>query len=184
MKGLVVAAGILAALALQPAAAQSKRGAALKDFFGEYVGKAVTRKPAARDTRGKRNRQANVVIRPAGQGGFRITWVTIRRVSVLGAKRKTRFTEMTFLPAGKPNRWRATLSKPLAQGGPLALAALSGRTLTIHVLALDSRGRLHAATYLRSLSRTGLHLVFRRGLNSLQVRRVAATLKRVKRTRN
>ena len=128
----------------------------------------------------KKDREANVVIKPAGQGGFSITWVTIRRVSALGKRRATRFTEMTFVPAGKTNRWRWTKNKPLADGGPTAVAALSGRTLTIHVLALDGRGRLHAATYLRTLSRSGLHLVFRRGLNSLQVRRVAATLKRRK----
>ena len=88
---------------------------------------------------------------------------------------------MTFVPAGKANRWLWNRNKPLSDGGPMAIAALSGRTLTIHILALDRRGRLHASTYLRTLSRTGLHLVFRRGLNSLQVRRVAATLKRVRR---
>lgn len=183
MKRLIFAAAAATALMSMPAHAQSgKTGgqASIKDFFGEYVGKAISRKPAGGDGRGKKDREANVVIKAAGQGGFSITWVTIRRVSVFASKRETRFTEMTFAPAGKANRWRWTKNKPLADGGPMAFAALSGRTLTIHVLALDGRGRLHAATYLRTLSRTGLHLVFRRGLNSLQVRRVAATLKRRK----
>ena len=182
MKGMVVAAAV--ATALMSASAQAQSGkpdkASIKDFFGEFVGKAITRKRPNNTTQGKKDRQANVVIKPTGQGGFTITWVTIRRVTFFGDKRKTRYTEMTFAPAGKANRWRWTKNKPLAGGGPLALATLSGRTLTIHILALDGRGRLHAATYLRTLSRTGLHLVFRRGLNSLQVRRVAATLKRLK----
>ncbi len=181
MKRIAVVAAALIAVASAPAHAQSGKGSrtTLKDFFGEYVGTGITRKSGPKSSQ-KRDRKANVVIGPAGTGGFKITWVTIRRVSVLGARRKTRFTELTFVPAGKPNCWRAKGNKPLAEGGPMAIATLDRKTLAVHVLALDRRGRIHAATYLRTLSRTGLHLVFRRGLNSLQVRRVAATLKRIK----
>jgi hypothetical protein len=184
MKGFAFVVAAAAAVALttadtRPASAQSSKGATLKNFYGEYVGTGITRKGRRAGTQ-KRDRKANVMIEPSGGGGFKITWVTIRRTSVLGPKRKTRFTQLTFIPTGKTNRWRAKGNKPLDQGGPMAIATLDRKTLTVHVLALDRRGRIHAATYLRTLSRTGLHLVFRRGLNSLQVRRVAATLKRIK----
>ena len=180
MRLVFLAAALLIAAASAPAHAQSGKGSAkIKDFFGEYVGTGITRK-RGRTSSQKRDREANVMIAPAGAGGFKVTWVTIRRTSVLGPKRKTRFTQLTFVATGKPNRWRAKGNKPLAEGGPIAIATLDRKTLSVHVLALDRRGRIHSATYLRTLSRTGIHLVFRRGLNSLQVRRVAATLKRIK----
>lgn len=185
MKGHAIAAmagafAILATGAAPSVQAQTNRAnPGIKAFYGEFVGRGVTKNRRTAPV-GKRDRQANVVISGTPGGGFKITWVTIRRVSVLSDRRKTRYTELTFVPTGQPNRWRATISKPITEGGPTALAALHGRTLTVHVMVIDKRGRLHAATYLRTLSRTGMHLVFRRGINALQVRRVAATLQRIK----
>jgi hypothetical protein len=158
-----------------PAAAQDK--AKIDAYYGSYVGSAVTRN-TGQYSLAIRNRDLDVTVAPAANGGFRMTSVVNARRGFIGGRVKRYTYDLTFVPGDKPNSWRATTSKPLAEGGPVILARLDRRGLHIYIAAFDKDGRLEVGVYTRKLVRAGMmELRYHRAVDGRTVRVVVGNLR-------
>ena len=133
----------------------------LDDFFGRFVGTAITQSNYPTGTDMFRNRDLDVEIKPVADGAFSIDWTTVIRGRRSDDIRR-RSQSITFTPTGKPNLWRGSESADLLDGGAYSWARLDGRTLYVYVLALGEEGGLDAAVYIRQLIRDLMALQFRR----------------------
>jgi hypothetical protein len=161
-----------------PAAAQDV--AKIDTYFGSFVGSAVTRN-AGTYSYAVRDRDLDVSIAATAGGGFKLTSTFVARRGFIrgGAKRAT--TSLTFVPGDRPNSWRATTSKPLAQGGPTILARLNAQGLHVYVATFGKDGKLNTAVYSRKIFQAGrMGLRYHRAVDSRTVRSVFGTLSRQK----
>ncbi len=175
-------------LVSSPAPAQQKPGSdktdktetvrvTIKDFYSRFVGRGVTKSHGAKHY-GLADRDLDVVIEAAPNGGFKLTWTTIRRKSK--AKRKTT-QSIEFVSAGLPNRWKAKTAGDLLAGKPVIWARLAEARLYVYVVVTNPKtGRFQAAVYVRELVEDGMQLRFRRVRDGAPARSVVAYLKRVK----
>ena len=188
-KWLLVAAALL--LSFAPVQAQNKPAdntgkadreekvrVTIKDFYGRYAGRGVTKSHGAQHY-GLANRDLDVQIEAAPNNGFKLTWTTIRRKRNKAKRQTTQTVE--FVPAGSPNRWKAKDSGELLSGKPVVWARLAGARLFVYVVTTEPKsGRFHAAVYVRELVQDGMQLRFRRVRDGAPARAVIAYLKRVK----
>ncbi len=171
------AGGLLLALAVGSWTGGA-RAAEIKDFVGEYEGTAITVMRQAYGLESVRNRDMDVWITADDAGGFKITWKTTFLGRWSGDEKKVRTTSLTFVPAGKPGMWRATVSGDPLAGKPLIWAALEDKSLTVNVVQVSESGSLATATYVRSLTKEGLKLEFRATHDGTRLRRIVGWLKR------
>lgn len=164
------------ALVALPTAAVAKTPT-IKAFFGHFAGKGITKSSAA-EYYGLNNRDMDVTIADTGNGGFRVSWKTIRRRKK-GAKKAS--TVMNFIPAETKGLWRAKKSGDMLAGKRMAWARIEGRALLVYVAGIRKQtGRLHLSIYSRRLAPAGLYLQFRRIEEGRPVRFVEALLKRTR----
>jgi hypothetical protein len=161
-----------------PAAAQDV--AKIETYFGSFVGSAVTRN-AGMQSYQVRNRDLNVSIAATADGGFKLTSTYVARRGFFGGGAKRSTTSLTFVTGGRPNSWRATTSRPLAEGGPTILARLNARGLHVYVATFGKDGKLNTAVYSRKISRAGgMELRYHRAVDGFTVRSVFGRLSRQK----
>ena len=157
---------------------EEKAPISIKDFFGRYAGRGVTRSQGALHY-GLADRDLDVQIEAAPNNGFKLTWTTIRRKEKKSKRRTTQTVE--FLATDKPNRWKAKGSGELLSGKPTIWARLEGPRLFVYVVATDPEtGRFHASVYVRELVQDGMQLRFRRVRDGAPARAVVAYLRRIK----
>ena len=146
---------MLLCLAAGPGAfAQQK--ATVADFAGPWVG----RSEAGSD----RERATTLLIEPAAEGAFQITWASFEADPPGSGHVTARERKLTFRPSKAPGIWLANPSSDpfdtLA-----AWAEIEGRTLNVSTVALRPDGRLERQSYKRTLTQDGLALSYRRWLD-------------------
>ncbi|MCW5751502.1 MAG: hypothetical protein KIT81_10190 [Alphaproteobacteria bacterium] len=138
------------------------RDAPLGAFFGRWSGNAISESETSIYFQ-LTARDLDVSIQPAEGGGFRIAWTTVTRQR--GDPRNPRIerksSEITFLPAGRPNVWRqANPADPIE--APYAWAAIRGNTLSVTQIAIGEDGGYELQVYNRTLTGGVMELGFSR----------------------
>ena len=169
---LVIAGGKLAA-------------AELADFFGTYVGNAHElgdTEPMARDM--------DIVIEPFHDAGFQIHWITVTKVDgrrdVPGVERTVQsvFFEPAedrslFVEVEADNPFREREAKLPMLGHPVRWASLADDTLQVYSFVVLEDGRYELQIYNRTLTETGLEIIFRRFDDGELVRQIKGNTVRV-----
>jgi hypothetical protein len=150
-------------------------------FYGQYIGNTNSKcdKNAA-------PRNLDVIIRPYKRG-FTVEWTTtIHKPS--GKTKQANFS-INFKSMGKGGLYRSAMrvnafghevpNDPL-QGAPYIWSVLSGKTLTVHSLMIFGNGDYEIQTYIRTLTRDGMDVVFSRIRNGEKKKNLCANLKRIK----
>ena len=167
MRATTIAAFTILLSTLQPAAAQD--ATEIGTYFGAYKGIGVTINAGTRYK--VQNRDLDVAIAAAPNGGFGLTSTVIARGGFIGRSTKRSSHTLVFVPGGQPRLWRAATSKPIAAGGPTILARLNARGLHVYVMAFDKAGRLHTSVYRRWFrDKRTMVLVYRRTRSGRNVR--------------
>jgi hypothetical protein len=152
------------------------------DFFGRYVGQAVS--VSGEDDLSKRD--ISVEIENAGRGAFIVTWMTFTRRDDGSRKRKS--YSITFRASPRTGIYSSAMRSdkfgnavPLdpMTGEPYVWARIHGKTLTIHALHITEGGGYELQTYDRTLTPQGLDLRFSRIRNGKILKEITGRLARV-----
>jgi hypothetical protein len=149
----------------------------IKAFFGSFGGSGIA---DGEDTvyLGVTQRDLDVRIAAAGDGGFTVSWTTVLRVGgdAQNPEVRRRATSMTFRPGPRPGLFTAADNGDPLQGGMLSWARLSRSTLTIHQFSVREGGQHDIQTYARTLTGSGMDLVYTRVVDGERQRRVRGKL--------
>lgn len=160
-------------------AAASAAGPAvdIKAFYGQFVGSGFADGDDAAYF-GMTQRDLDVQIAPSTDGGFTLAWTTVLRQGgdpkAPDVRRRT--ATVTFLPGPRPGLFRATDNGDPLTGGILSWAHIARSTLTMHQFSVLPDGRHEIQTYARTLSGTGMDLVYTRVVDGERQRRVRGKL--------
>ena len=173
MRALVTIAVLLIAC-LGPAAAETP---AIKPFLGQFTGTAVMKnRDAVFFGTVARDLDTRIV---ETADGFRITWITRQADdSAERSKRRPRESTFDFVPAGRPNIFKAVQSGDVAAGQPYAWARIEGRTLVVYVMEIAGNGTPAMATYTRTVAGDEMTLTFMSTRDGEPMRVVSGKLKR------
>jgi len=149
----------------------------IKAFHGAFGGSGFVDANEA-DYFGMTQRDLDVRIEPSGDGGFTVAWTTVVRE---GGDPKTpkvrrKATSLTFVPGPRAGVYRALDNGDPLAGGTTSWASIAGRTLTVRQLSIRSDGRYDIQVYARTLSGTGMDLVYTRVVDGENRRRVRGKL--------
>src|SRR5258708_10256075 len=161
----------------KPPPSTAGRAVDIKAFFGRFAGGGFAEGDDAAYF-GMTERDLDVQIAPAADGGFTLAWTTVLRQGgdpqAPDVRRRT--ASMTFMPRPRAGLFQAAdNSDPLA-GGMISWAHISRTTLTVHQFGLLADGRHDVQTYARTLSPTGMDLVYTRVVDGERQRRVKGKL--------
>jgi len=162
------------ALLLVPAGSQAVE---LGAFYGKFQGMGV-----AEDAESiyfeTTVRELTLEIRPAGNG-FEIAWSTAfnKGGDPNAPKRKERSASVSFIPSGKPGVYVSNNTSPFE--GPVWWAAFKGQTLFTYMMQVDDEGRWLVQQYERTLTGSGMELVFSRHRDGEDLRTVKGRLNRL-----
>ena len=171
MRTLATIAVLLLAY-IVPAAAETP---AIKPFIGQFSGTAVMKNRDAVFF-GTMARDLDTRIAETAEG-FRVTWIT-RQADDERGKRRPRETSFDFVPAGRPNIFKAVQSGDVAAGQTYAWARIEGRTLVVYVMEIVANGTPAMATYTRTIAGDEMTLTFMATRDGEPVRVVSGKLKR------
>jgi len=172
----VILAGLFGLACAVGAAAQAQT-VDMNAFFGRFEGMGV-----AEDAESiyfeTTVRELAVEIRPSGNG-FQIYWSTQFKKGGDPSAPKAKLREATidFLPTPQPGIFASTDRDPF--GKPMWWAALRGQTLHTYMMQIDAEGRWIIQKYARTLTGTGMELMFERYRDGEDVRSVKGRLNRV-----
>jgi hypothetical protein len=174
--GLAGGAAMLAAT-LAATLAMAADALSVKAFFGTYQGGGVAEN---RDSVyfSTTARDFDVTIGPAGEG-FRIAWTSVLRRGGTPEKPEARRNSATrtLSPAGRPGVYRCDDSgDPLAGDRALCWARIHGRTLSMYLMAVNEDGVYELQQYDRTLSGSGMTLVFKSMRDGDELRTVTGQL--------
>jgi hypothetical protein len=149
----------------------------IKAFFGSFAGSGVSDGDDVAYF-GVTQRDLDVRISAAADGGFTVAWTTVLREGgdPKAPNVRRRATTMTFTPGPRPGLFRATDNGDPLTGDMLSWARISGTTLSIHQFTVLADGRHEIQTYDRTLSGTGMDLVYTRVVQGDRQRRVRGKL--------
>lgn len=152
----------------------------IEDFYGVYEGSTVADNKA-----GLSVRDLDVVIEPADDDGFRVTWTTTKYSAQLSPKHKTYTIEFNrtardgvYSSAMRRDMFGNQIPLDPFKGEPFVWAALRGSTLTVYALLITEDAGYELQTYDRTLTDTGLHLEFSRIREGLHLKYITGDLKR------
>jgi hypothetical protein len=166
----------LVAAIVAPTRSGAEGAAGIKDFFGRFVGQGVAKNRDNLDF-ARTMRDLDTFIEPAGADGFTVKWTTVIR-DVEGGRKID--NSLTFVPAGKPNVFKANDAGDPVAKGQYAWARIDGRTLVVNVLEVGEEGQGRWQVYERRLTGDGMELTYRRLDHSGALRIVSGKLKRQK----
>ena len=173
MRALLTAAFLLIALVV-PTVAETP---AIKPFVGHFTGTAVLKNRDAVFF-GTTARDLDTLIVETAEG-FRITWTTRQADDAAErGKRRARESTFDFVPAGRPNIFKAVQSGDAASGQTYAWARVDGRTLVVYVMEIVGNGTPAMATYTRSIAGDEMTLTFMLTRDGEPIRVVSGKLKR------
>jgi len=178
LTGPLVVLGVIGAITIGIPRAADAETVAIDAFFGVWHGNAISESEISANFR-LTSRDLNVEIRPAPEqaGAFTLEWTTVRRQTGDPSKPKETIKAQTatFLPAGKPNVWKAEDSDdPLGAG--YVYARVHEQTLTVYSVEAAADGSLEVQIYNRTLSGLGMELTFTRLIDGQQIRSVKGRL--------
>jgi|GEM_PF-1003751 len=159
-----------------PPAATPSRTLDIKAFTGSFAGSGVA---DSEDTAyfGVTQRDLDVRITTTADGGFTIAWTTVLRTgSDAQPVVRRRATTMTFRPGPRPGLFTASDNSDPLQNGMISWARISRSTLTIHQFSVREGGQHDIQTYARTLTGTGMDLVYTRVVDGERQRRVRGKL--------
>jgi hypothetical protein len=149
----------------------------IKAFYGSFGGKGFAEGGDA-GYFGMTERDLDVRIEDAANGAFRVTWTTVLRDSSdpkLPHLRRRQAT-LTFVPGASPGVYQASENGNPLSGGTVSWANITRTTLTVHQFTVLPDGRHDVQTYARTLSGSGMDLVYTRIVDGEKQRRVKAKL--------
>jgi hypothetical protein len=146
-------------------------------FFGSFAGNGLA-DGADVAYFGVTQRDLDVKISPAGSGGFTVAWTTVLRDggNPKAPNIRRRATAITFEPGPQPGLFHATDNGDPLAGGVLSWASVSGNTLKVHQFSVLPDGHHEIQTYARTLSGTGMTLIYTRAIEGDRQRRVRGQL--------
>ena len=160
MKRLLMLAAVALVMVVTPGGSRAAADLPIAAFFGTFTGGGVAEN---RDSIyfAVTARDFDVVIRPEG-AGFRIDWTSVIRRGGDPARPDIRRKKTTkiLVPAGAPGVFRGTGSGDPLAGGELCWARIAGNTLKIFLMMVDKAGIYELQQYDRTLSGTGMQLIF------------------------
>ena len=139
-------------------------------FYGRYQGTAIAHDPRAMAF-GFDQRDFDVEI-GAANGGFLVAWTTVMHAT-RGKEIKRNDARIVFEPSGRPGIYIQQAS-PSARSRGLSWASISGRALTVRVVAILDDGTYEVQTYERTLAKDGLQLLFRSDRNGTIIKLASA----------
>ena len=167
---------LFAVLAIDGALAADAR---ISAFSGSYQGSGVA------DGRDSvyftiTARDLDVTIKTEG-GNFEISWTTVTHNGGPSARpqRKTDKVAFAQLDAKTPNVFRALTAGDPMTGQPYYWARIAGQTLTVYALIVAPNGVYDLTSWSRTLTPTGIDLVFRRQRDGEAMRVVKGKLAKV-----
>ncbi len=140
-------------------------------FYGHYQGTAIANDPRNIFAFGLDQRDFDVEI-GAANGGFFVAWTTVMH-SIRGQEIKRKSTRIVFEPSARPGIYVQQAAAAERADG-LAWASISGRALTVHVVAILDDGTYEVQTYRRTLAKDGLELFFRSDRDGTNIKIVGA----------
>ena len=145
-------------------------------FFGTFQGSGYAEN---RDSLyfGTTVRDLDGVIASSGNG-FSVTWTTVIRSggdpNNPDVKRKAQ--TVSFSPTGQAGVFRGTPSGDPLSGNAYVWAKIEERTMTVYIMTISEQGNYDMQSYARTLSGTGMDLVFTRIRDGEPVRSAKAKL--------
>jgi hypothetical protein len=145
-------------------------------FFGTFQGSGYAEN---RDSIyfGTTVRDLDVVIASSGNG-FSVTWTTVMHAGGdpknPDVKRKAQ--TITFAPTGQPGVYRGTPSGDPLAGNAYIWSRIEEHTLTVYIMTITASGTYEMQSYARTLSGSGMDLVFTRIRDGEPVREAKAKL--------
>jgi hypothetical protein len=160
-----------------PAASPApQRSLDIKAFFGSFSGSGISDGDDVTYL-GVTQRDLDVRIAAAAEG-FSVAWTTVLRDGPAAQNQapRRRATTMNFVPGPRPGLFRAADNGDPLAGGVVSWAHVSRNTLTLHMFGVRDDGRHEIQTYARTLSGTGMDLVYTRIVDGERQRRVRGKL--------
>ena len=154
----------------------------IKKFFGTYLGAADIKLPE-----GLQERNLRLIIKPHGDKGFSVHWTTV--IQNPDGRGKVRDLSAKFSPRNRPGVFAAEMKQdvfgnriPLdpMTGEPFFWAGLKDNTLTVHTLFVNETGGYEMQIYKRTLTNTGIDVVFDRVVDGIPRKTIKATLRRAR----
>ncbi len=177
MKRTIILAAAL--LAMIPVVAHAASDLPVSAFFGKFNGGGVAQN---RDSIyfAITARDFDITIRGAPGGGFRVDWTSVIRRGGTPERPDIRrkASTKTLVPTGVPGAFRGTMSGDPLSGKELCWGRIRGSTLTVFLMTIDPKGDYELQQYDRTLTDTGMNLLFRSTRNGENVRKVTGRLVR------
>ena len=171
------------AFALAASAGLASSGASaqgIEKFFGHFEGSGISEN-ADSIYFAVSVRDLDVKISPAPNGGFTLDWTTVTREKgdPNNPKVKRKQASLTFMPANKPGVYRADSESDPLDGAPIWWSRVDGTSLYTYRMQINEDGTWRVQKYVRTVSGSGMELVFESIEDGAQVRQVRARLIKV-----
>jgi hypothetical protein len=179
MRGLVVAGIVFIGGLILGFSQALAADSAITPFIGEYVGRSLQapNEPLS-------PRDLSIKISPHGEQGFTLEWTTLIRDG--GGERRQSYS-IDFTPSARKGIFASAMQRdtfghsgPLdpLQGEPYVWAAIKGQTLIVHAMLITDDGGYEMQVYRRTLTDSGMSLMFSRNRNGQQLKTVYGVLAR------
>jgi len=167
--------GVLGAIVLASPQADA-RDLPVTAFYGKFSGGGIAQN-ADSEYFAMTTRDFDVVIKPAGSG-VRIDWTSVirRGGDPLNPKIRRRTSSKILRPTELPNVFHGTDSGNPLEGKELCWARIDGNTLTVFLMTVSKKGVYELQQYDRTLSGTGMTLLFRSWRDGDRLRSVSGRL--------
>jgi hypothetical protein len=179
-------AALIAALLFVPAAVSAPTKVpvpplVLDPYYGDWQGTATALSETDEDFP-KTTRDIAVAINKSDIGGFLISWSTLQRQkgNPKAPLEVLKSTTVEFVPAVKPNTWRAKAESDPYSGGILYWARLDGSGLIISSFTINEDGKPEFQTYRRRAAGKEMRLEFSNVKDGKFVRTVKGSLRKLK----
>jgi hypothetical protein len=130
-------------------------------FYGKFSGGGIAHN-ADSEYFAMTTRDFDVVIKPEGSG-VRIDWTSVIRKGgdPLNPKVRRKKSSKILKSTGAPNVFHGSKSGDPLKGEELSWARIDGNTLSVFLMTVDKKGIYQLQQYDRTLSGTGMTLLFR-----------------------
>jgi hypothetical protein len=166
---------LLGALFIAPTQAAA-RDLPISAFYGKFSGGGIAHN-ADSEYFAMTTRDFDVVIKPEG-GGVRIDWTSVirRGGDPLNPKVRRKSSSKLLTATGESNVFHGSKSGNPLKGEELCWARVDGTTLTVFLMSVSKKGIYELQQYDRTLSGTGMTLLFRSWRDGDRLRSVSGRL--------
>ena len=160
--------------------ASSVAAQGIEAFFGRFQGSGISEN-ADSIYFAVSVRDLDVQISPTANGGFMLDWTTITRErgDPNNPTVKSKQTSKVFNPTDRPGVYRAPDTGDVLDGHPVWWSRVDGTKLYTYMMMIEENGSWHVQKYERTVSGSGMELVFERLRDGDETREVRARLVKV-----